>query len=184
MTDQKSFYYLRHGESSANAQYLVSADTVELTDVGRQQACDAADWLKGKDIQLILTSGLIRAQQTAEIVAQILGIENKIKIINILHERTLGGFVGEPRPDDKDFFYAVDGENNTETRTNLIARATAVLTEIESYVQQTEGRVLVVGHAILGFYLRQIAAGVTEYADFDWGKKIRNAEIIEIGISA
>lgn len=184
MTGQKSFYYLRHGESSANAQYVVSGDSVELTEKGRQQARDAAEQLKDKDIQLILTSGLIRAQQTAEIVAQVLGIENEVKTIDILHERTLGDFVGQPRPDNEDFFYAIDGENNTETRSSLIARATAVLKEVESYAQQTEGNVLVVGHAILGFYLRQAAAGITEYSDFDWGKKIRNAEIIEIGITS
>jgi len=73
-------YFVRHGESEANVLKVISDRgwVHPLTDKGRQQARDLADKLRTAGIVKIYTSPLQRAVQTAEIMAQTLGIEFEI----------------------------------------------------------------------------------------------------------
>ena len=73
-------YFVRHGESEANILRVISNRgwVHPLTDKGRQQARDLADRLREAGIAKIYTSPLQRAVQTAEILAQALGIEYEI----------------------------------------------------------------------------------------------------------
>jgi 2,3-bisphosphoglycerate-dependent phosphoglycerate mutase len=61
-------YVFRHGESEDNLKKLFSGwRDANLTDKGRQQAEILAEKLKGKNIQLCITSPQIRAKDTARI---------------------------------------------------------------------------------------------------------------------
>jgi broad specificity phosphatase PhoE len=73
-------YFVRHGESEANVLRVISNRgwVHPLTEKGRQQARDLADRLRQVGIAKIYTSPLQRAVQTAEILAQTLGIEFEI----------------------------------------------------------------------------------------------------------
>ena len=73
-------YFVRHGESEANVLRVISNRgwVHPLTDKGRQQARDLADRLQTAGIARIYTSPLQRAVQTAEILAQALGVEFEI----------------------------------------------------------------------------------------------------------
>jgi broad specificity phosphatase PhoE len=73
-------YFVRHGQSEANITRVISNRgwVHPLTELGRQQARDLADKLGGAGIVKIYTSPLQRAVQTAEILAQGLGIEYEI----------------------------------------------------------------------------------------------------------
>lgn len=64
-------YFVRHGESEANIQQIISNRSYQhgLTDKGRAQAAALADHLKGVRITRIFSSPLMRAVQTAEILA-------------------------------------------------------------------------------------------------------------------
>jgi len=68
-------YFVRHGESESNVNqkmggmwaFEVDVDS-PLTEVGREQARETAEKLKGKKIDVVVTSGLVRAKDTAEII--------------------------------------------------------------------------------------------------------------------
>lgn len=175
-----SFYFVRHGESEANSEYSVSLDNVELTKLGENQAREVANMLKDKDIQIILASPLPRAQQTAQVISEELrGVE--IETIENLKERNLGSYKGQPRPEAKNYFYDIN-DDEVESQEELIIRSVKVLEEIKLIVEQTEGKVLVVAHGILGFFMRNIAEGRNDYNDFYWSLKIGNAEVVEIRV--
>lgn len=62
-----------------------------LTDSGRQTAATLAEKLKGSGIELLYTSPLKRAHETATIIARTIGCE--IKVVYDLHERNSYGVV-------------------------------------------------------------------------------------------
>ena len=70
-------YVMRHGESTVNVGRVIHCKSREgdLTDLGREQADKAGQWLVGKDITKIRCSSYARAMQTAAIVGDILNIE-------------------------------------------------------------------------------------------------------------
>ena len=68
-------YVTRHGQTQYNIETRICGrSNVRLTDKGIRQAEERADSLKGKDIDLMLVSPLIRATTTAEIVSDKLNI--------------------------------------------------------------------------------------------------------------
>lgn len=69
-------YITRHGETMRNAEYRVLGRTDDpLSEKGRGQARELAENLKDVDIDLIFTSPLGRAKETAETVAKTKGLE-------------------------------------------------------------------------------------------------------------
>lgn len=67
-------YLVRHGESEANKNNFHHTPEVPLSELGLQQAHNTAKRFKNIDIDLIYSSPLMRAKQTAEI------INKKIKV--------------------------------------------------------------------------------------------------------
>jgi broad specificity phosphatase PhoE len=86
---------LRHGESVGNAEarWQGQAD-FPLTETGRDQACALADrWKKeGLEFDLVISSPLTRARETAEIIARALRL--KIEFDPLWLERNNGEFSG------------------------------------------------------------------------------------------
>jgi len=71
MNKKVTFFLVRHGETFANANKIISGITpTDLNDRGRQQAQDAAEALKGFHFSRAIASTLSRAVETAEIVLQ------------------------------------------------------------------------------------------------------------------
>lgn len=69
--------FIRHGETTGDVEERYGGDYDDhLTAKGREQAKEALEELKTKNIKLIISSPLIRAQETAEILA-----DNKCPII-------------------------------------------------------------------------------------------------------
>lgn len=68
--------WLRHGESTWNAagRLQYGNPTPPLTETGRRQARDAAHRLQGAPVWTLLSSPARRAVETAEIVAEALGL--------------------------------------------------------------------------------------------------------------
>lgn len=70
-----SFFILRHGETSANAERRIQGlSEYPLNDNGRRQAFGLAEYLRGKKLRRLLHSPLSRAAETAAIVAAELGL--------------------------------------------------------------------------------------------------------------
>ncbi len=93
---QAPFYFLRHGETEVNRLGLVAGATdVALNATGWRQAEAAAESLKPCGIDAIYSSPLRRARDTADCVAQALGLQ--ITIVPELAERNWGELEGKPR---------------------------------------------------------------------------------------
>ncbi|OGL34720.1 hypothetical protein A3F65_03430 [Candidatus Saccharibacteria bacterium RIFCSPHIGHO2_12_FULL_47_16b] len=89
----KTIYFVRHGESEANATGLAAGKELNspLTAGGREQAKQAGHDLKNKNVELIVSSSLIRAHETAKIIAQIVGYDlSEIVIRDDFIERAYG----------------------------------------------------------------------------------------------
>lgn len=73
-------YFIRHGESEANIQRIISNRGLKhgLTGRGRQQVATCAETLKGLPIVKLYSSPLLRAQQTAEILGKTLGLDYEV----------------------------------------------------------------------------------------------------------
>jgi len=66
-------YFARHGQTESNLQQRVVSFGDQLTDLGRQQACELADRISRIDINLVISSPQVRTMETARIIAQKIG---------------------------------------------------------------------------------------------------------------
>ncbi len=85
----------RHGQTDWNNQRKLQGgeNDIPLNDTGRAQASELAKKLKGRTFDAIVCSPLGRAQETARIIANELGIEN-ITTLDGLKERGCGAWSG------------------------------------------------------------------------------------------
>ena len=87
-------FFIRHGESEGNAQGIMQGlKDFPLSETGRSQSQAAGKWLLDKDIDEVFTSPLIRAKQTAEIIAATL-TKPAPTVVNTLRELDAGLFSG------------------------------------------------------------------------------------------
>lgn len=93
----KRLLLVRHGESIWNAEgrWQGAADP-PLSDTGRAQAKELADYIKDHGIDVVVSSDLGRAVETASIVAGLLGLEGPL-IEARLRERDVGEISGHTR---------------------------------------------------------------------------------------
>jgi probable phosphoglycerate mutase len=97
-------YVARHGETAWNRAGRWQGHTdVELNDAGRLQAQALARTLTGRGISRAHSSDLVRARETAEIVAQLLGL-GPVSFDDGLRERGFGCFEGLTREECKEQF--------------------------------------------------------------------------------
>lgn len=87
---------VRHGESEGNRDRIfTTSPSIGLTDVGREQARDAAARIaRSFAPRLIVSSPYTRARQTAEIIAS--NFDLPIVVEPDLHERRFGDLRGKP----------------------------------------------------------------------------------------
>lgn len=83
------FYFLRHGETDWNVERRVMGHRdVELNEKGRDQAARAARFLKSMRLKSIVASPLLRARETADLVAAETGLA--VAEVEDLRERGWG----------------------------------------------------------------------------------------------
>ncbi|KAJ3834690.1 histidine phosphatase superfamily [Lentinula raphanica] len=91
-------YILRHGETDENRAHIIQGqrDTL-LNEAGRRQAALAKDVFKDVDLDIVFSSDLKRATETAEIIMNGHPNRDKIKLIKEkrLRERCLGKLEGK-----------------------------------------------------------------------------------------
>ncbi len=94
LSGRLNVYFLRHGESEGNnARIIQGRHDLPLSERGLQQAEAIADWLEDKHIEVVLSSPLKRATQTAEVVGQVLGLKD-VHLHEGLNELDTGIFTG------------------------------------------------------------------------------------------
>lgn len=98
------FIFVRHGQSEGNARGIRQGSRLDypLTKLGRQQAEEAGRMLVEQKFDVILSSPLHRAKQTAEVISKKFNIP--IEIIPELHEINIGDFSGKTWDEAAAFF--------------------------------------------------------------------------------
>jgi broad specificity phosphatase PhoE len=96
---RRLLYLVRHGETDWNAEGRWQGHTDQpLNERGRMQARALAERLRGAGLAAVVSSDLLRAHQTAKIVAETLGVAVDY-VDPDLRERTIGVFEGLTRAD-------------------------------------------------------------------------------------
>lgn len=86
-------YIVRHGETELNRQFrFIGRTDIGLSPKGRSQAKAVADRLRDENIKAIYSSDLLRAMQTAEVIAGLLSIN--IRSVAGLREIDFGDWEG------------------------------------------------------------------------------------------
>jgi broad specificity phosphatase PhoE len=117
---QRPFYYLRHGETEANAARIIAGSLdVDLTALGREQALIAARTLAREPISAVYSSPLRRARETAEPVAEALRLP--VTLIAEIAERNWGDLEGKPRDTRVRGNRPAGSESIQEFRTRVLA---------------------------------------------------------------
>ena len=148
---RRRLFLARHGETEWNAIGRLQGHTdIALNDRGRGQARELAASLADAGIVHVIASDLLRASQTATIVAEALGLPPP-QIVPELRERRFGVFEGLTRdecmvryPDAWAAWHAQTGvPEGAEPLADATARMHAAL---ESLTAQSGGPALVISH--------------------------------------
>jgi uncharacterized phosphatase len=146
---------VRHGETDWNAERRVQGHSdTPLNETGRAQAAALADALGAKEIDAVYSSDLLRAYETAWVVAERRGLE--VTAIRDLRERNFGTWEGLTDEEIFDRFpQARHGSwGDAETKDEMADRALDALERIA--LAHPGGHVLVVTH---GGPVRALLAG-------------------------
>jgi uncharacterized phosphatase len=85
---------IRHGETEWNASgRLQGCEDIEINDLGRKQAIQVAQYLKNEPWDIIISSPLKRALETAQIIGRIVSVSD-ILVWDRLKERNYGEAAG------------------------------------------------------------------------------------------
>jgi broad specificity phosphatase PhoE len=159
-------YLARHGETEWNRVGRWQGKTdIPLSDVGRAQAHDLKERLRARGIVQVHSSDLGRARETAEIVAEVLGVP-PVREDARLRERGFGCFEGLTRAECEHQHpeawarYQADRRStppDAEPQPEVVARMVAALTDIAAGVPDG-GAALAVSH---GGAIRSFVHAVT-----------------------
>lgn len=188
MKQHTTFYIVRHGETEWNVRGLLQGQQgTDLTENGKKQAQNIAKELQNVPFEAIYASDLIRAKQTAEIIA----LERKIavQLSILLRERKLGPFEGMPYAVLREFDEALEKLNDKEkfsykahpeleSDEETIQRFTEFL-QMATKKHQGKNVLLVTHGGIMRAFL--IFAGFETYDSLSHNKsKISNSAYIEL----
>lgn len=182
-----TYTLMRHGEAENNLTDTVSVreDSAHhrLTARGREEVIHAAEKLKDKKIDVIISSRLPRTRETAEIVAKTLGIPKESIIYDDrIHEFNAGSFEGKTWKEFEAFFVDVretflKAAPGGETRLDVKRRAGALLYELET---RYEGkRILIVTHDAVVGTLRMVAEGADLERSVAMAEKIAGTTFLD-----
>ena len=169
--DKPVYYFtlLRHGESVGNAQARWQGQSdYPLTERGRAQARALAERWESEAVRfdLVIASPLVRARETAEIVAAALDV--KVELDPIWMERDIGEMEGltieevrqKPQPSYVTPYNSIggDGEGDWE----LFLRAGKALHDL---LRRPAGSYLIVSHGGMLNQFMHAIVGVAQHAD-------------------
>ncbi len=180
-TFSMKLYFVRHGESNYNVKGLCSwkpGKHVHLTEKGREQCEKVAEKLKDKKIDLIITSELYRAKQTAEIINKY--HDAPIEEDKRINDRNTGIFEGRPISEYHDFIRGNKFEAKPPEGESFLEEKERIIDFLEDLKKRDLDVVLAVGHhqpmrIVYGYF-----KGLSD--EEMYGKKIKNGEILEFDI--
>lgn len=157
----KKVYFVRHGQTDWNRDKKIMGHAdIPLNDSGREQARETRNILGSVHFSAILTSPLVRARETADIIAE-LHQGTPVIITDELIERDFGEYEGAIN--DGNYFGLWDYHNDTiengETQKELFDRVVAFLDKTKD---QYEGTILLVAHGGIGLMIEAYHRGIPE----------------------
>ncbi|HPY12920.1 MAG TPA: class I tRNA ligase family protein, partial [Candidatus Paceibacterota bacterium] len=94
-----TFTFMRHGQAESNLRDAISIDPNgpnRLTEQGKEEVRLSAQKLKEKKIDMIVSSDFVRTKETAELLAEELGLsEDEVVFDERLRELNTGNFLGK-----------------------------------------------------------------------------------------
>ncbi|MBN9517886.1 histidine phosphatase family protein [bacterium] len=150
-----TIWLTRHAETALPTVFHGAESDVGLSDLGRRQAGAAAGWFVGRGVTAVVSSGMLRARDTAAPVAAACGGPHLIE--PDLHERRVGGLsgtpfssVGGPWPDTIDRWEAGDTAFATPGAESFDDLRRRLLPAFERVAERhAGGRVVVVAHGVV-----------------------------------
>lgn len=171
--------YVRHGESQANVDFVFAGQRNDspLTKLGEQQAQTAGSGLLEQHIRIdrIISSPLVRALQTAEIIAGIIGYDAaNIVLDKRISEYDMGELSGKTRKSvtSEEIISAKGAESVDEFKKRI-------LSFVNEYSKDTDTNILFSTHAGVGRMLRAIKSGIETEKFYDLDP-YPNAHVTEI----
>ncbi|RKR30199.1 putative phosphoglycerate mutase [Arthrobacter oryzae] len=159
-----TFALVRHGQTDWNAQRRLQGSTdIPLNDVGRAQARDAVGILSRYEWDVIVSSPLCRATETADLIAA--GLELRVtRRVAELTERRFGAAEGLQDGAELDALRVPGGFRGAETEEEAASRGLAAL---EGLAEEFRGRrVLVISHgSLLRLSLNRVAGRLLDRID-------------------
>ncbi|MBN2096423.1 histidine phosphatase family protein [Candidatus Peregrinibacteria bacterium] len=108
----KNLFLVRHGEVDYNRQGIIAGSTDRpLNETGRRQAEEAAEKVKNLGIDILITSDLKRAKETAEAIGKKIGLP--VMIEPAFRERNYGSIEGKSKKDLKKMYPEYMSEKGT-----------------------------------------------------------------------
>jgi uncharacterized phosphatase len=162
---------LRHGQTDWNIDLRLQGTTdIAMNQIGIEQIQTASKHL-GQGWDVVLSSPLGRARQSAEIVAAQIGI-SEIAIEPLLLERAFGIGEGLTYAEWGEKFSKLDDIPGAESKASVEQRARDLLSHIEA--KFAGARVLAVSHgALIRFVLSEVSNGTIPPA----GERLQNASL-------
>ncbi len=191
---RNKFLVVRHGEAENNVLGIISSDPKKshhLTEKGRQQVIETAEKLKGKKIDLIYVSPFLRTQETAQIIADKIGLtKDKIITDDRLHEIYCGELEGKLDVEYQKFFGSrlekftktpVGGENHMDVK----RRMAECLYDINA--KNLGKNILIVTHNTPAWLMFAGAFGLTPEQAIEYRHEahdfLKNSEVKELDFS-
>lgn len=162
--------FVRHGESLANTMNLVSDDIEKypLTEKGREQVKKVGAELKKIHVDQIVSSPILRAFETAQIISSFLDLP--VKIDDRLMEIRFGKFNNGPFDKTPKFTYL---SNELESWENIKKRMLSIMDDYD-------GNIVLVSHA---FPIRVVIASYLNLEENEsYGISIGNAKLSIINV--
>ena len=148
-------YFVRHGQSEANIKHVFSNQGLKhpLTETGRRQTEDLATKLSKEAFDHIITSPILRAIETTQLLAKRLNHES-YEVNELLREYSVGILEGKKDRYSWDLFFDVQRLWEDEKNENTRIPGGESLCEIQWRVRRFLGalskkeyeRVLIIGH--------------------------------------
>lgn len=164
---RRTVYLARHGETEWNRVGRWQGHTdIALSDAGRAQARALAEVMRVQGLVRVHASDLVRARETAEIVARVIGVA-PVHVDPDLRERGFGCFEGLTRAECAARFpdlwarYQADPRNappDAEPHDAVIERMRLAVRRAAGPAAVDAGAILVVSH---GASIRALVAAVT-----------------------
>jgi len=176
---------VRHGETDWNRERRFQGHADEpLNEAGREQARELAEALAGEKIDAVYTSDLVRARETAEILAA--RLEAEAVPLRELREIDVGSWQGLSWPEIEERHpegverWKRDGHgwDGGESYEELGVRIVAVLRDIAA--RHPGQRVLVVGHGGTVRATRAFVEGVSVVESRGRSPAIANCEVFRV----